>query len=176
MVSGQPGSRRRGRGAHTTTLCSTASTRTRDAGVPAPGGPEYAIEEILEKTCVALTPSAAAKSGVPPTASGVVRRGDDGRLLRKPEVVAAVAEGLNYAARLDHQSFAANSRRRCFNSKSCQPMDWNFVLVTPGNQAGVIGQTGYVLYAHSDAQGLGCGAGFAPHMLWVRPFAFAGTS
>jgi hypothetical protein len=54
--------------------------------------------------------------------------------------------------------------------KACQPMDWNFMLVTPGNPAGVIGQTGYVLYAHSDSKGLGCEGGFSPHMLWVRPF------
>ena len=55
--------------------------------------------------------------------------------------------------------------------KSCQPMDWNFMFVTPGNQPGVIGQKGLVLYAHSDSKGLGCG-GFSPHMLWVRPFEF----
>jgi hypothetical protein len=55
----------------------------------------------------------------------------------------------------------------------CQPMDWNYTFVTPGNQAGVIGQSGYVLYAHSDVKGLGCGNRFSPHMLWVRPFTFA---
>ena len=57
----------------------------------------------------------------------------------------------------------------------CQPMDWNYIFVTPGNQAGVIGQTGYVLYAHTDSKGLGCSAGFSPHELWVRSFTFSGS-
>jgi hypothetical protein len=56
--------------------------------------------------------------------------------------------------------------------QSCQPMDWNFMLVTPGNPAGVIGHTGYVIYAHSDAKGLNCTGRFSPHMLWMRPFTF----
>jgi hypothetical protein len=30
--------------------------------------------------------------------------------------------------------------------KSCQPMDWNFIFVTPGNEAGVIGQKGLLVY------------------------------
>ncbi len=55
----------------------------------------------------------------------------------------------------------------------CQPMDWNFIFVTPGNDAGVIGQTGYVLYAHTDTKGVGCSDRFSPHMLWVRPFTFS---
>ena len=54
-------------------------------------------------------------------------------------------------------------------------MDWNFVFVTPGNEPGVIGQKGLVLYAHSDSKGLGCG-GFSPHMLWVRSFEFQAKS
>jgi hypothetical protein len=54
----------------------------------------------------------------------------------------------------------------------CQPMDWNYIFVTPGNSAGTIGQTGYVLYAHSDAKGLTCSNKFTPHMLSVRPFTF----
>jgi hypothetical protein len=57
--------------------------------------------------------------------------------------------------------------------QSCQPMDWNFMLVTPGNPAGVIGQTGYVLFAHSDAKGLNCTGRFSPHMPWIRPFTFS---
>jgi len=56
--------------------------------------------------------------------------------------------------------------------QDCQPMDWNYVFVTPGNPVGVIGQTGYVLYAHTDSRGLGCTNGFSPHELWIRPFAF----
>jgi hypothetical protein len=55
----------------------------------------------------------------------------------------------------------------------CQPMDWNYILVSPGSPAGVIGETGYVLYAHTDTRGLDCPGRFSPHMLWVRPFAFA---
>jgi hypothetical protein len=55
--------------------------------------------------------------------------------------------------------------------RSCQPMDWNFILVTPGNPAGEIGQTGLVLYAHSDQKGLNCGT-FDAHELWVRLFTF----
>jgi hypothetical protein len=43
----------------------------------------------------------------------------------------------------------------------------------PGKPGRGIGQTGYVLYAHSDAKGLGCAGRFTPHMLWVRPFTFA---
>jgi len=59
----------------------------------------------------------------------------------------------------------------------CQPMDWNYVFVTPGNPSGVISQTGYVLYAHTDQKGLGCTnadgtASFEPHELWIRPFTF----
>jgi hypothetical protein len=54
----------------------------------------------------------------------------------------------------------------------CQPMDWNYVFVTPGNPPGVIGQTGYVLYAHTDARGLNCPDGFSPHELWLGPFTF----
>jgi hypothetical protein len=57
--------------------------------------------------------------------------------------------------------------------RSCQPMDWNFMLVTPGNPAGVIGQKGYVLYAHSDAKGLDCTGRFSPHMPWIRSFTFS---
>ena len=55
--------------------------------------------------------------------------------------------------------------------QSCQPMDLNYILVTPGYPGGVIGQTGYVLYAHTDHKGLNCDK-FYPHELWVRPFAF----
>jgi hypothetical protein len=54
----------------------------------------------------------------------------------------------------------------------CQPMDWNYTLVTPGSPGGIIGERGYVLYAHAEARGLGCSGRFSPHMLWVRPFAF----
>jgi hypothetical protein len=54
----------------------------------------------------------------------------------------------------------------------CRPMDWNYTMVTPGSPGGIIGERGYVLYAHTDARGLGCAGRFAPHMLWVRPFAF----
>jgi hypothetical protein len=57
--------------------------------------------------------------------------------------------------------------------RACQPMDWNYVLVTPGNAAGVVGETGDVLYAHSDSKGLGCTGGFSPHELWMRPFKFS---
>jgi hypothetical protein len=56
--------------------------------------------------------------------------------------------------------------------QNCQPMDWNYVFVTPGMPAGVIGQSGYVLYAHTDSKGLNCPGGFSPHELWVRPFNF----
>jgi hypothetical protein len=57
----------------------------------------------------------------------------------------------------------------------CQPMDWNYVFVTPGNGPGIIGQTGLVLYAHTDAKGLGCPGGFSPHELWVRSFTFTNS-
>ena len=56
--------------------------------------------------------------------------------------------------------------------QDCQPMDWNFIFVTPGNPGGVIGQSGYVLYAHTDSKGIGCPGGFSPHELWIRPFTF----
>ena len=61
--------------------------------------------------------------------------------------------------------------------QNCQPMDWNYIFVTPGYPAGVIGQTGYVLYAHTDQKGLGCtntdgSPSFKPHELWVRSFNF----
>ncbi len=36
----------------------------------------------------------------------------------------------------------------------CQPMDWNYIFVNPENLGGVIGQTGYVVYAHTDSKGL----------------------
>ncbi len=55
----------------------------------------------------------------------------------------------------------------------CQPMDWNYVLVTPGNQGGTIGQGGLVLYAHTESRGLNCQGGFSPHELWVRSFTFS---
>ncbi len=58
--------------------------------------------------------------------------------------------------------------------QNCQPMSWNYVFVTPGSDPGTIGQTGYVLYAHTDQKGLGCGS-FAPHELWVRSFTFVKT-
>jgi hypothetical protein len=54
----------------------------------------------------------------------------------------------------------------------CKPMDWNYTFVTPGSPGGIIGERGYVLYAHTDARGLACSGRFAPHMLWVRPFVF----
>jgi hypothetical protein len=55
--------------------------------------------------------------------------------------------------------------------RPCQPMDMNYVMVTPGKPGNVIGQTGYVLYAHTDHKGLNCDK-FYPHQLWVRPFTF----
>jgi hypothetical protein len=55
--------------------------------------------------------------------------------------------------------------------QTCQPMDWNFIFVTPGKPGGVIDQTGYVLYAHTDHKGETCDK-FYPHELWVRPFTF----
>jgi hypothetical protein len=55
--------------------------------------------------------------------------------------------------------------------RNCQPMDWNFILVTPGDPGGVIDQTGYVLYAHTDSRGLNCDK-YNPHELWARPFTF----
>jgi hypothetical protein len=55
--------------------------------------------------------------------------------------------------------------------RPCQPMDWNFIFVTPGKTGGVIGQTGYVLYAHTDHKGLNCDKYYS-HELWVRPFTF----
>jgi hypothetical protein len=55
----------------------------------------------------------------------------------------------------------------------CEPMDLNFIFVTPGNPAGVIGQTGYVLYAHTDHKGVDCPDGFSAHELWIRPFTFS---
>jgi len=55
--------------------------------------------------------------------------------------------------------------------RSCQPMDLNYILVTPGKPGGLIDQTGYVLYAHTDQRGLNCDK-FYPHELWVRPFTF----
>ena len=47
-----------------------------------------------------------------------------------------------------------------------QPTDENVILVTPGSPSQVIGQTGYVLYAHTPSWGS------APHELWMRTFAF----
>ena len=49
-----------------------------------------------------------------------------------------------------------------------QPMDWNYILVTPGNPGGVIDQTGYVLYASSLSRKESEGG----HEFWVRPFTF----
>ena len=57
--------------------------------------------------------------------------------------------------------------------RPCQPMDMNYILVTPGDPGGVIDRTGYVLYAHTDHKGLTCDK-FYPHELWVRPFTFTG--
>src|SRR5262249_33890586 len=56
--------------------------------------------------------------------------------------------------------------------QDCQPMDWNYIFATPGYPGGVIGQTGYVVYAHTDSRGLGCSNGFSPHELWIRSFTF----
>jgi hypothetical protein len=47
-----------------------------------------------------------------------------------------------------------------------QSTDENVILVTPGSPDQVIGQTGYVLYAHTPAWGR------ISHELWVRPFTF----
>ena len=55
--------------------------------------------------------------------------------------------------------------------RPCQPMDWNFIFVTPDKPGGMIEQTGYVLYAHTDHKGLSCDKFYA-HELWVRPFTF----
>lgn len=60
--------------------------------------------------------------------------------------------------------------------KSCQPMDFNFVLTSPGRAAGVLDQTGYVLYAHTDSKGVDCPGPFDPHELWARPFKFTVSS
>ncbi|MGA9100128.1 MAG: hypothetical protein WB392_14485 [Methanotrichaceae archaeon] len=53
----------------------------------------------------------------------------------------------------------------------CQPMDLNYILVTPGDPGGVIGQTGYVLYASTPSHGGGRPT-MVPHELWIRPFTF----
>lgn len=58
----------------------------------------------------------------------------------------------------------------------CQPMDWNYVFVTPGKPAGIIRRTGYVLYAHSDRKGINCGDGFSSHELWIRTFEWVKAS
>jgi hypothetical protein len=61
------------------------------------------------------------------------------------------------------QFFAAPAREFTHGS----PTDENVVLVTPGTESNqVIGQTGYVLYAHTDAWG------WKPHTLWRRTFRF----
>jgi len=44
--------------------------------------------------------------------------------------------------------------------------DENVILVTPGDAGGVIGGSGYVLYAHTPSWGS------VPHELWMRPFTF----
>ena len=49
-----------------------------------------------------------------------------------------------------------------------QPMDWNYILVTPGNPGDVIDRTGYVLYASASSRKESGGG----HELWVRPFTF----
>ena len=46
------------------------------------------------------------------------------------------------------------------------PTDENLILITPGNSVQVIGQTGIVLYAHTDAWKNNS------HELWSRPFKF----
>ena len=46
------------------------------------------------------------------------------------------------------------------------PTDENVIMVTPGNPVQVIGQTGYVLYAHTPAWG------DSAHQLWIFPFTF----
>ncbi len=46
------------------------------------------------------------------------------------------------------------------------PTDENIILVTPGNPAQQIGQTGYALYAHTSNWGS------IPHELYMRPFTF----
>ncbi len=51
-----------------------------------------------------------------------------------------------------------------------QPTDENVIMVTPGNPGQVIGQTGYVLYAHTPSWGS------VPHELWMRPFTFNTTT
>jgi hypothetical protein len=51
-----------------------------------------------------------------------------------------------------------------------QPTDENVIMVTPGNPGQVIGQTGYVLYAHTPAWG------DTAHELWMRPFTFNTSS
>jgi hypothetical protein len=51
-----------------------------------------------------------------------------------------------------------------------QPTDENIIMVTPGNPGQVIGQTGYVLYAHTPAWG------DSAHELWMRPFTFNSSS
>jgi hypothetical protein len=57
----------------------------------------------------------------------------------------------------------------------CEPTEMNYILVTPGNKPGEIGQTGYVLYSHTDVKGTGCPAGFFPHFLRARSFTFGKT-
>jgi hypothetical protein len=56
--------------------------------------------------------------------------------------------------------------------RQCQPMDLNYILVTPGNPGGMIGQTGYVLYASTPSHGGGC-SNMVVHELWVRSFTFS---
>jgi hypothetical protein len=55
--------------------------------------------------------------------------------------------------------------------QECQPMDLNYIFVTPGNAQGVIGRTGYALYAHTPRHGQACPTKVA-HILWMRPFTF----
>ncbi len=51
-----------------------------------------------------------------------------------------------------------------------QPNDDNYVLVTRGEPGGVIGQSGLVLYAHTDDFGAGQDD---PHELWCRSFTLS---
>ena len=55
--------------------------------------------------------------------------------------------------------------------QTSQPMDLNYIFVTPGSAQGIIGRTGYVLNAHTLRHGQACPNRIA-HILWTRPFIF----
>jgi hypothetical protein len=81
-------------------------------------------------------------------------------------------EGWFFSTSTDLVTWAAPTQfLKMLMFRTCEPMDENYILVTPGNPGGVIGQTGYVLYSHTSARGVRCPT-LDPHELWMRPFTF----